>query len=52
MKGSLVKTLQKGNAKANELIQVIWEAENIPAGIYIAKLVTKSGVQNVKIVRE
>ncbi|KAA5548767.1 Ig-like domain-containing protein [Adhaeribacter rhizoryzae] len=52
MKGSLIKTLQQGKAKANELVQVQWEAGNIPAGIYIAKLVTKSGVQNIKIVRE
>ncbi|GEO03937.1 hypothetical protein AAE02nite_16010 [Adhaeribacter aerolatus] len=52
MKGALIKTMQKGNAKANELVRVTWEAGNLPSGIYVAKLVTKSGVQNVKIVRE
>ena len=52
VQGELVKQLPGGQAKANTPVQVKWDATNTAAGVYIVRLVTNSGVQNLRVVRE
>jgi len=52
IQGILVKHLPGGKAKANTSVQVKWDAANTAAGVYIVRLVTNSGVQNLRVVRE
>jgi len=52
VQGELVKQLPGGQAKANTPVQVKWDADNAAAGVYIVRLVTNSGVQNLRVVRE
>ena len=52
VQGVLVKHLPGGKAKANTTVQVKWDAANTAAGVYIVRLVTNSGVQNLRVVRE
>jgi len=52
VQGVLVKHLPSGKAKANTPVQVKWDAANTAAGVYIVRLVTNSGVQNLRVVRE
>jgi len=52
VQGELVKKLPGGQAKANTPVQVKWDAANAAAGVYIVRLVTNSGVQNLRMVRE
>jgi hypothetical protein len=52
MKGSLVKSLPTGKAKANTQVEVKLDGVNTPVGVYILRLTTKSGVQNLRMVRE
>ena len=52
VKGSLVKRLQTGNAKAGQVIQATWEPERPAQGVYIIRLVTPSRVQHLRVVQE
>ncbi|MEJ6981216.1 MBG domain-containing protein, partial [Pedobacter sp. P351] len=52
MKGSLIKSLAGGRAKANSRIEVNIDGNSTPAGIYILRLTTKSGVQTLRMIHE
>ena len=52
LKGTLVKQLPGGKAKANELKQVAWQVGNAAAGLYIVRLTTATSVQQLKLLVE
>ena len=52
LKGTLVKQLPNGKAKANELKQVAWQVGNAAAGLYIVRLTTATNVQQLKLMVE
>jgi len=52
VRGQLVKQLPGGSAKANAPVQVKWEDASAANGVYIIRLVTKNGVQNLRVIRE
>jgi len=52
VQGELVKQLPGGQAKANTPVQVKWDAANTAAGVYIIRLVTSNGIQNLRVIRE
>jgi len=49
LKGTLVKQLPGGKAKAKELKQVEWQVGNAAAGLYIVRLTTATSVQQLKL---
>jgi len=49
--GRLVQRLPAGQALAGQPVQVQWPAANVPAGFYMARLITGTAVQNLKLVR-
>jgi|GEM_PF-2059363 len=49
--GRLVQRLQAGQALAGQPVQVEWQAANMPAGFYLARLITGTAVQNLKLIR-
>ena len=51
-RGALIENLQKGKGKVNQPIQVLWNGGNLPKGIFIIKLTTGSGTQQVRIIKE
>ncbi len=51
LKGRLVARLGAGRAAAGAAKRVEWEAKAAPAGVYFARLTTRSGVQHLKLVR-
>jgi hypothetical protein len=52
MSGRLVQHLKTGKAQAGQLVQVEWQASDVRAGIYMARLSTGTTVQQLKLVRE
>ncbi len=50
LKGRLVARLGAGRAAAGAANRVEWEAKAAPAGVYFARLTTRSGVQHLKLV--
>ena len=52
LKGSLVKHLQEGKAKAGSLLQRTWEPGMLPQGVYLIRLKTQNGVQQLRTVLE
>jgi len=52
LKGTLVKQLPGGKAKANEQKQVAWQVGNAAAGLYIVRLTTANTVQQLKLMVE
>ncbi|WP_375433668.1 cellulose binding domain-containing protein [uncultured Hymenobacter sp.] len=50
MQGRLVKRLQIGKAQAGQVVQVEWQADSAPAGVYMARLTTGATVQQLKLV--
>ncbi|QMU28092.1 S8 family serine peptidase [Adhaeribacter radiodurans] len=44
LNGSPVATLFSGNVEAGKQYELEWDARNLPGGLYISRLVTKSGV--------
>jgi len=52
LKGTLVKQLPNGKAKANEQKQVAWQVGNAAAGLYIVRLTTANAVQQLKLMVE
>ncbi|QMU29496.1 Ig-like domain-containing protein [Adhaeribacter radiodurans] len=49
--GTLMNSLKAGKAKAGEKVLVDWMAtNNMKAGIYIVRLITNAGVQNLKVI--
>ncbi|GAA4426893.1 hypothetical protein GCM10023188_09430 [Pontibacter saemangeumensis] len=49
LKGSLIKKISSGTAKANMKYQFELTAGELADGIYLARLVTESGVKNLKM---
>ncbi|MER2996235.1 hypothetical protein [Pontibacter populi] len=49
MKGSLVKQLKAGSAKAGELQQVEVNGKGLGEGLYIARMISDSGARSVKL---
>jgi len=47
-----VQRLQAGQALAGQPVQVEWQAANMPAGFYLARLITGTAVQNLKLIRQ
>ncbi|ALW84057.1 hypothetical protein AUC43_02430 [Hymenobacter sedentarius] len=50
--GRLVQRLQAGHAAAGQLVQVTWTPGNAATGVYSLRLVTKHGVQQLRLVRQ
>jgi hypothetical protein len=50
LKGSLVQELKRGNGTAGEQVEVILEASALPAGMYLARLVTEQEARSVKLI--
>ena len=48
--GRLVQQLPTGTATAGQPVHVTWQPAGLPAGVYLARLITASGVQQVKLV--
>ncbi|GAA4394620.1 hypothetical protein GCM10023187_00640 [Nibrella viscosa] len=49
LKGSLVRRLQAGRAEAGQSYQVLWDAGNLPGGLYLTRLMTQQGVKVIKM---
>ena len=49
--GTVIQTFPVGVARANEEVQITWEAVSRKSGIYVAKLKTKSSVQTIQIIK-
>ncbi|RZL09612.1 MAG: T9SS type A sorting domain-containing protein, partial [Hymenobacter sp.] len=49
--GRLVQRLPAGQATAGQPVHVEWQAAAVPAGFYLARLVTDTVVQNLKLIR-
>ena len=45
------KRVPGGQATAGQSVWVQWPAAGVPAGFYLARLVTSTVVQNLKLVR-
>lgn len=52
IKGSLVKILQTGKAKAGTVIRAAWESGKSAQGIFVVRLATQHGVQHMRLVKE
>ncbi len=52
LKGRLMTRLGTARAQAGKVNQVVWEAGKAPAGIYFARLTSKSGLQHIKLVAQ
>ncbi|KAA5548760.1 T9SS type A sorting domain-containing protein [Adhaeribacter rhizoryzae] len=52
VRGSLVKALKSGKAQAKTPVKVQWGDATTPAGVYIIRLTTKSGVKTLRIVKD
>jgi hypothetical protein len=50
LNGRLVAALGAATAEAGKVNRVVWEAKTAPAGMYFARLTTRSGVQHLKLV--
>ena len=50
LNGRRVAALGAGTAAAGQVNRVVWEAKTAPAGMYVARLTTRSGVQHLKLV--
>jgi hypothetical protein len=50
--GRLIQQLPAGQAVAGQQVQVEWQATNVPAGFYLARLTTGTVVQNLKLIRQ
>jgi len=50
--GRFVQQLSAGKAKAGQLLQVKWQANTQPKGLYLVRLTTKQVVQHLKLVKE
>ncbi|GGK85703.1 hypothetical protein GCM10011405_36930 [Rufibacter glacialis] len=50
--GTLVKNLTSGKAKANSLTEVDWTDEKIPAGVYLARLISANRIQTIRVIRQ
>ncbi len=50
LNGRLVTRLGAAQAEAGRANRVVWEAKTAPGGVYFARLVTRSGVQHLKLV--
>ncbi|MFD3000246.1 T9SS type A sorting domain-containing protein, partial [Pontibacter toksunensis] len=49
MKGSVVKQLKAGTARAGEVNQVEVDGRDLPEGLYIGRMMSDSGVKTVKL---
>ncbi|MGV3586477.1 MAG: T9SS type A sorting domain-containing protein, partial [Adhaeribacter sp.] len=52
VRGSLVKALKSGKAQAKTPVKVQWGDATTPAGVYIVRLTTKTGVKTLRIVKD
>jgi len=52
LKGQLVQRLQSGKGKVGAFIQASWEPKQAATGVYIIRLVTQTGVQHRRVVKE
>jgi hypothetical protein len=50
--GRLIQRLPGGQATAGQPVHIEWQAANVPAGFYLARLITGTGVQNLKLIRQ
>ncbi|MCX2739198.1 MBG domain-containing protein [Pontibacter anaerobius] len=50
VKGARVRTVKEGIADAGQLYEYNFSADNLPEGVYFARLVTSSGVKTLKMV--
>ncbi|RDC62258.1 InlB B-repeat-containing protein [Adhaeribacter pallidiroseus] len=50
--GTVIHSFPTKVAKANEEVQILWDAATVQSGIYVAKLKTKSGVQTLRIIKK
>ncbi|MGV3588378.1 MAG: T9SS type A sorting domain-containing protein [Adhaeribacter sp.] len=49
LKGSIVKTLQQGKARAGQVVETVWEPQTGAKGLYILRLKTQHEVQNLRL---
>jgi hypothetical protein len=52
MKGSLIKQLKSGKAKAGELQQIEVDGHKLPEGMYLVRLITSNGAKTVKLLKK
>jgi hypothetical protein len=52
MKGTLIKQLKSGKAKAGELQQIEVDGQKLPEGMYLVRVVTSKGAQTIKLLKK
>ncbi len=52
MKGTLIKQLKSGKAKAGELQQVEVDGQKLPEGMYLVRVISSKGAQTVKLLKK